>query len=1285
VGEVRCTLKQAQDGVAIDLDLSTTIVVVPAAAQVTLKGRAFDGGGSFLLPRACSALNDVWAFATRMQAKHAIVVGHVDKTEADPDNLSKTRATLAAAWLAGDSKPWLDQYSADVAETQRWGAREDRYLLSVALSGLPSSTPKEGETGDPRVRAFQTLANIKVDGIAGPVTRAKLIERYFALSRLALLNQVEPPDNGITLLETQIVAHPAGANFTLQQVNDAKKPADNASPKQQPSPTSSPVTESEQPRESQARIDFLFFFSDAKPEPAPGAADGPAFLEWVKQTELQRVAVVNPSGAGSSLFVELWDKHGRTPHKGAKYTLTGPEAYAGTTDSLGRFEHDDVIPGDYALTLTLEFFDGQDKITDEHKASLVVQSGAQPQVRQIGAVPGCKLAQIKGLLFETSKSFLVPEAVDALKGVRQLYEQHKDSELLVVGHTDTMGNPGFNDPLSLERAKATLAYLQDDVNTWLSFYETSVPESRRWGKSEDERMQEVVDNPALNRTELIAAYMALDGAELDAGEYRVAATIHGCGENFPLDDSQGSLEQKPANDNEDASDRRVELFFFEPEFGIVPKPPGENSKKGSTQYPAWRKLAELTLLSEVDARGVLRSTYALDELTELAEEFHEHAFISLLGGIFGFDIPVSAYRKLYAELKDGVFVAPRIVVLDEIEGGHVGAYNRTARVIEVQRQLIEHATSSNDSAHTLMQVLLEEFGHHVDQELRTRLSNVGGDAPLDEGAVFAYNLTRVKFEDVASAFIGTYVVAGVETAIVVDFEGFNARVEEVLHEWEQRNDERDANREFFGAGRGADNGHSFGHQSIEDALQGEFNKEQRQEIYFGNWLRDHSQFLTPLSIRPPQLPREAGGYSVEALTQLLDVLAREHFADDPRFRVTPQRLGVYRYEEHIDNPKGLTDGTAVDARLNRAPVAGLNTVNPETWLMRYIDQDVNGHPSALSYMQGELRAALREGPTTEGRRRFGQSLHVLEDYFSHSNFMELALRQAGHNEVFPFAGRVTIERGTVTPVVTGMFGFDDTAASISYVIAEHMTKSTKCTPGERGPGVRMLLILAKDRYPERTKRLEAALSAKEHFEAANPWFFKTQCEAMDYLFGWVGQSMGQGLHAGASVIDDAQTLFRDNLTTSVDPTHSQLAKDHDDHPLHAIAARCAMVAVRTAGKAMKAAWQKQIDEAKLMAEVSKFFVHPFNRRHTQTDPDVNEVFKLIANWGNDRANANALIRLRSSSIVQHLLTAEQHAHSRDQAREVIREGQKLRHQVRPDTDDGVFDRFFDDLHRLLSQ
>lgn len=182
MGELRCTLRQAQDGVAVPLDESTTIIVVPAVAQVTLKGRAFDAGRTFLLPRAMNALNEVWSFATRMQAKHAVVVAHVEAVDAEPDALSKARATVAQSWLAGDTAPWLKQFESSVPEAERWGAREDKYLLSVALGGAAAAAPKAGETGDPQVRAFQTLVGVKVDGIAGPVTRGKLLEKYFAVA-----------------------------------------------------------------------------------------------------------------------------------------------------------------------------------------------------------------------------------------------------------------------------------------------------------------------------------------------------------------------------------------------------------------------------------------------------------------------------------------------------------------------------------------------------------------------------------------------------------------------------------------------------------------------------------------------------------------------------------------------------------------------------------------------------------------------------------------------------------------------------------------------------------------------------------------------------------------------------------------------------------------------------------------------------------------------------------------------------------------------------------------------
>src|SRR4051794_30337328 len=85
---------------------------------------------------------------------------------------------------------------------------------------------------------------------------------------------------------------------------------------------------------------------------------------------------------------------------------------------------------------------------------------------------------------------------------------------------------------------------------------------------------------------------------------QIDVIAHGVGENFPLDDSGEELDDAPADEKADPIDRRVELFFFDPEFGITPPPPGKNSKPGSTEYPAWRdRTTEVVELTAGDLDG----------------------------------------------------------------------------------------------------------------------------------------------------------------------------------------------------------------------------------------------------------------------------------------------------------------------------------------------------------------------------------------------------------------------------------------------------------------------------------------------------------------------------------------------------------------------------------------------------------------------------------------------------------------------------------------------------------
>jgi hypothetical protein len=80
----------------------------------------------------------------------------------------------------------------------------------------------------------------------------------------------------------------------------------------------------------------------------------------------------------------------------------------------------------------------------------------------------------------------------------------------------------------------------------------------------------------------------------------IEITAHGAGENFPLDDSGEQLDSAPADNKRDPIDRRVELFFFDPEFGISPAPSGQISKAGSTDYPTWRQRVSQVIELQAD-------------------------------------------------------------------------------------------------------------------------------------------------------------------------------------------------------------------------------------------------------------------------------------------------------------------------------------------------------------------------------------------------------------------------------------------------------------------------------------------------------------------------------------------------------------------------------------------------------------------------------------------------------------------------------------------------------------
>lgn len=229
-------------------------------------------------------------------------------------------------------------------------------------------------------------------------------------------------------------------------------------------------------------------------------------------------------------------------------------------------------------------------------------------------------ARLLGLYFETNKCFLLPLANDDVASIKAIYQRNHPAALLCVGHTDTSGDPSYNDPLSVERADAVAAYLRDDIQPWLDWYGADRPWEKRWGPHEDQLMLTVMpgregpgegepdviwyrrtrglevdgDVGTETRKALIAEYMDRDGAKLPKD---VELGTHGCGESFPLSESEIADLLGDADPTDEATKqlcRRVELYFFDQKLGVQPPAPGPVSPPGSTAYPEWERRARET-------------------------------------------------------------------------------------------------------------------------------------------------------------------------------------------------------------------------------------------------------------------------------------------------------------------------------------------------------------------------------------------------------------------------------------------------------------------------------------------------------------------------------------------------------------------------------------------------------------------------------------------------------------------------------------------------------------------
>jgi Putative peptidoglycan binding domain/Heterokaryon incompatibility protein Het-C len=389
-----------------------------------------------------------------------------------------------------------------------------------------------------------------------------------------------------------------------------------------------------------------------------------------------------------------------------------------------------------------------------------------------------------------------------------------------------------------------------------------------------------------------------------------------------------------------------------------------------------------------------------------------------------------------------------------------------------------------------------------------------------------------------------------------------------------------------------------GHERVErDALRAAVGGDERvlRAIYFGNWQRDYSQFIPEWF---GELGPRLGPFLGRVMFDVLDVMAQSEFGQ----RLDPVRFGTYRWEEHIDNPRGF--GLALDPAgyrtiSRRRPVDEPNA-HPDLWreddrgILRYFQL-------SRDYAVGRLGAALASRRGLRGYEHLGAALHTVEDLFAHSNFAEIAILALG-GRAEPMTGTIAATGEPIRDrlgryrLTTGVFLRKDSISSISKLLLAHVegvpsmpaaASITEVLVGRfLGPTAQALYRRLVPRHsPQPPGRLTQAVEERllaplrrAIADALHP--------ALERYARQTGRERYQGFVHGRPVV-------------IVETSHSLVAKDDTHRPYHPLARQLAGLAVAEIWHEIDRSWRAgmtDVHRTALPGLVAKYINHP------QADP-----------------------------------------------------------------------------------
>ena len=195
-------------------------------------------------------------------------------------------------------------------------------------------------------------------------------------------------------------------------------------------------------------------------------------------------------------------------------------------------------------------------------------------------------------------------------------------------------------------------------------------------------------------------------------------------------------------------------------------------------------------------------------------------------------------------------------------------------------------------------------------------------------------------------------------------------------------------------------------------------------IYAGNFMQDFSQFHSPMFHKTlANVPRDpikakrggksasvgAAGGKILADT-LIQMIAIIEVGPELTESVVMPNMQNWKPEQHVEQPigYGLEDALDPKSGLEGSAIPGLQMENPELLKISNSGLQQNIYNS-VEWAKNHLYTASIEGPTDEARFHIGAAQHAIQDYYAHSNFIEVAL-----NSYIGWAARHSTDKARTT-------------------------------------------------------------------------------------------------------------------------------------------------------------------------------------------------------------------------------------------------------------------------------